>query len=124
MNLFCHTETCKQWRVIQEREEAAFRHAHPMFCRACHGWGVWSGSFDPSPSGVSLSSGTMTDSGPCTVCVEEGICPWCMGPLNEEGTACLQCGWVEGNGGISEEEECDCYERWLDNNVHDTISEM
>jgi len=48
------------------------------YCRSCLGRGEWRESYDPSPSGVGLSPGSMWDVGPCG-CIDHELprCPRC-----------------------------------------------
>ena len=70
------------------------------YCDSCWGMGGAGGSFDPSPSGVSLGSGCFYNWDPCEDCANEGICPSCSAQLSEQdanamfghGRACPFCG--------------------------------
>lgn len=76
-------ERCQQDRLWQMR--------WPDYCRVCQGYGSWSEVYDPSPAGVS-GSGTMTQSGPCSACIENGCCPRCLLDGYEEESPCQACG--------------------------------
>jgi hypothetical protein len=52
------------------------RYLFPNHCKQCGGTGVIEYTDDPSPSGVSLSSGYMTYTDPCS-CIEHDLCPLC-----------------------------------------------
>ena len=83
-------------------------------CSKCGGTGFVVYEDDPSPSGVSLSPGTMMFSDPCPECYEKDICPRCGRQLpeesaiddeNEEYDVCYGCGWDSKSG------EADAYNR-------------
>lgn len=50
---------------VKERREA-WERQYPNYCRCCGGHGAFYSTYDPSPAGVSLGPGYMTDSDPCT----------------------------------------------------------
>jgi hypothetical protein len=88
-----------QTRESVATERAAWEAQHPKFCRHCGGHGGFYSSFDPSPAGVSLAPGSMTDYDACSECVEKGICPVCgHTTLNDEGASCASCGWNYDEG--------------------------
>jgi len=78
----------------------------PKACRKCSGKGEITYSYDPSPAGVSLSSGSMEDTEPCSACFEANHCPRCAEELvsaeNFEWSKCPTCGWnwagTDGDG--------------------------
>lgn len=72
-----HTRAC--WKYRQERQDLIDEYTRmwPNYCRKCHGAGVLVSHDDPSPAGVSLSSGSFIWEDPCTECVEEKKCPRC-----------------------------------------------
>lgn len=101
-------------RRLAEQEE--FRQRWPKYCRVCGAAGEQCDSYDPSPSGVSLGSGSIEDCYPCEgnirprrgdpgpllvplrPCTEEGFCPRCEAPaLVSDGEydrcLCIHCGW-------------------------------
>lgn len=77
----------------------------PLYCKTCNGsGGTWT-SYDPSPSGISLSAGTMQDFEMCPACEQSGMewgddglliqaCPRCslMMPV-ESQEPCPNCHW-------------------------------
>lgn len=112
------TNTCKANRARYEQLLAEHVTKWPDYCRCCDGWGQFTYSYDPSPKGVSLSSGWLEDAEPCPDCVEKGVCARCgkdgLG-LESEGP-CLYCNWDYDNG-LPTEPECWCWavadtERW------------
>lgn len=113
-----HTESCKKFKASYDANKAEYEAKWSHYCKTCGGWGYSSYNYDPSPHGVSLGSGTMTDTEVCSTCVEQGICPRCGElSLDEEGNKCLVCEWeynVPGNEGLDPEPECDCYDRWME----------
>lgn len=78
----------------------------PNYCRMCDGAGQQEYSFDPSPAGVSLSAGSMTDVEVCEGCTNKGVCPRCGGPAwnpyddldDIPGPPCRFCHWNWGKG--------------------------
>ena len=95
--LLAHTEHCmidlaktsfRQWAYIEQ---------YPHHCTHCHGVGWIHYQYDPSPAGISLAPGCMTDSKPCTVCFEKNYCPRCSNQLAEivegEEWECSTCKW-------------------------------
>ncbi len=80
----------------------------PNACKKCGGWGGHTYKYDPSPAGVSLSPGCMTDFDPCEApgCISEGNCARCGKPalstipgVCEEGEGpCKECGWNYNDG--------------------------
>lgn len=115
-----HTEACKanteKWQAAKEE----FVKRHPDYCTMCNGFGGKWYSYDPSPAGVSLSAGSMSDFDPCVYCLDDMRCPHCGGDLGESegslGLFCmnLECGWNEEvEDGIPDEPECICpYEEY------------
>lgn len=61
-------------------------------CQNCKGTGQVGYNDDPSPSGVSLSPGTMVFTNPCPNCLEKGLCPGCGQTIGEHDNC--KCGWV------------------------------
>ena len=115
------TDECKAQHAEWEKARDAYAAKWPRYCRHCQGWGYFEYSYDPSPAGVSLSPGTMTDSDPCHKCIEEGVCPRCGKQVFDdddwdsgEPIVCPKCGWKEAApDAIESEPECVCYERWM-----------
>ena len=110
---------CLERKKKHEQAIADYKSAWPNFCRKCNGWGGHAYDYDPSPAGVCLAPGTMTDFDPCPHCIEKGICPRCGGvnpdpeAFCDEDYACIHCGWVQADGGRPRDwcEECD---QWMD----------
>lgn len=112
-----HAPYCQDFNERVEAEQREFALLWPNYCRECGATGEICGSYDPSPSGVGLSPGSMMECDPCEgdahytsdmtgriwvpatrPCVEQGYCPRCAapaivdrGPLLHEG--CSNCGW-------------------------------
>lgn len=87
-----HTQACDEAFAKAHDLRKEFEEKHPNFCRICGGQGVFYESYDPSPAGVSLGSGSMTDVYLCEECVEQNKCPLCgQETLNEDGTKCSSC---------------------------------
>ncbi len=85
---------CKQCddRIAEHAAEVArFEAAHPHYCRTCGGSGVHEYNFDPSPAGVSLAPGSMTESEPCEECTCKGRCSLCGLLLSENGERVCGC---------------------------------
>lgn len=119
-----HTESCKKFRLAYEQRKLAYEaHWGKSYCHHCNGWGYTSYRDDPSPAGVSLGSGSMEFSDPCSFCVEIGACPRCgLIALDEDGNKCSNCGWVcmeAGSEGLDPEPECEC---WIDQDIEDARS--
>lgn len=88
-SLLCITNTAEY-----EKAQAEFETAWPSYCRECGAKGYNWYDYDPSPAGVGLGSGYMTDCDACPACVENDICPRCgQSTLSEEWEYCLECGW-------------------------------
>jgi superfamily II DNA or RNA helicase len=98
----------------------------PNYCEDCGGWGGHYSTYDPSPSGVGLSPGFMTDYDPCETCVENDICPRCgentislIDGKSEDWYECKSCRWDDRQGfeGMPQDPpmppECNCWERHL-----------
>lgn len=112
-----HREGC--WYPKAVHEGARYAQAWPDHCRTCNGEGGFSTSFDPSPAGVSLSSGSMMEYDPCTNCLERSKCPRCAGGViaetywdHGEEAICENCGYIEGRtrGRPYVDEPCSCLE--------------
>ncbi len=103
-----HTPQCIEIR----QEDMQWVILWPNHCRDCGGYGQFAESYDPSPDGVSLGSGYMTDYEPCAACTEKGICPRCgfLGGLTPEGEGpCHNCFWTYEDGGRPGwKYECEC----------------
>lgn len=86
----------------------------PHHCETCAGWGGQFYQYDPSPAGVALSPGWMTDFEECPDCMESGFCPRCGHNMPEtwqtdEDDPCPLCGWKYDTEGRPESPECCCY---------------
>ena len=114
---FTHTEQCLKWQAEYQAEIKDYLEKWPNACKTCGGTGEIGGYDDPSPAGISLSSGKMYFADPCPECSEEGKCPRC-GQLEPEWNApdydgdyetCSLCGWTNASEPMPEEPECDCW---------------
>lgn len=105
-----HTEDCNRRKAKYEADLAAFEQAHPNYCRVCGGRGGFAYNYDPSPAGVSLSPGYMTEVEPCSECVERGVCPLCtQHTLDEDGEKCSNCEWKWDDPNVPSKPEFECY---------------
>lgn len=110
-----HTQACLTNQTIVAAERFAYAQRWPNHCPDCEGWGGHLGSYDPSPAGVSLGSGSFTEFDPCESCYCKGACPRCgasMGDgqeLFDNDTPCLSCGFKEGDEGMASQQECACW---------------
>lgn len=70
---YLHTPECVERLARSEREQAAWRAAHPGACEACGGWGgtYYPGHFNPR------DGGTAPEFDECPSCLAEGRCPLC-----------------------------------------------
>jgi hypothetical protein len=101
-----HLPECNKAFESYEKEVAEYKKKWPNYCRSCGGWSGGFSNYDPSPAGVSLGSGYMTDFDPCPDCYEKGICARCGKQMfnPEEGDdpeSCPHCGFdfgVNDNG--------------------------
>lgn len=108
-----HKKGCIELQKMEDRK--LYEQAWPHHCRNCEGWGGHYGSFDPSPAGVSLSSGSLVEVDPCPECVEKSVCPRC-GVKDEahvltgdEFENCTQCDWRwDEDHGMPELDICAC----------------
>ena len=113
-----HKPSCYQVRARIELERHWYMKAWPNYCAECGGvGGKW--------YGVSLSSGSYTYFGPCETCVINARCPRCGEKVTwiDEGSGrgcddieyyeCNHCGWTDHDTvieGISEHDECECWD--------------
>lgn len=108
-----HTEACNKRQAEYQERLAKYEQEHPHYCRNCQGMGGFLSQYDPSPPGVSLSPGYMTDFDPCDDCVNNGKCPVCgQQTVNEDGDHCSECGWDCGENELyaaPQQPECDCW---------------
>lgn len=83
-------------------EEA--RKQYPGHCEKCDGYGFDVYDYDPSPSGVSLAPGHMTEYEACKYCYENNKCPRCGYELEQSMIGdvadnfeyiCRECGWYD-----------------------------
>lgn len=89
-----NSPTCLSFQQRQLAAIKEFEDGFPNACGNCGGTGAICYSYDPSPAGVSLAPGMMTDCDPCPVCIEKGFCPKCgKRTLDQDGTVCSFCGW-------------------------------
>lgn len=82
-----------------EKDRAAWTEKWPSYCRSCEGWGGSHFAYDPSPSGVALSSGHMWDFDPCEA-LGPHQCHRCRNyalTYEWEGP-CRVCGWNFNDG--------------------------
>ena len=118
MTDYAHTRYCIETAAKINATRDEYQEKWPHHCKSCGGWGGTEYSFDPSPAGISLASGTMTDFEPCENCICEGICPRCGSfaeNFEDETSTCSECGWKDGDDGIPRPHECCCYDNsWLD----------
>jgi hypothetical protein len=110
-----HTAACVHRRERYMADLAMWEAKWPGYCRRCGGKGMIEYSFDPSPAGVSLAPGTMTDADPCPVCLEHGWCPRCGKALTTDyensSTWCEACEWNGQNDFecAPVEPKCECW---------------
>ena len=114
-----HTPDCDEQQARYEQDIAAYVSKWPDYCQKCGGAGYTYYEYDPSPAGVALSPGTMTDADPCPDCIEKGKCPRCGKVVfsiedwdDGEPVICPECGWNEEKPDIAPEQpECWCWEQ-------------
>lgn len=82
-----------------QRARAQFERTYHA-CPTCQGWGEICYSEDPSPAGVSLSSGRMDYAETCGCITEQGQCPRCgrhvdsdVFATEDDTVGCEHCGW-------------------------------
>lgn len=115
-----HTPACQAAQAAYQAATTAYETAYPNWCRACDGAGETCYDYDPSPAGVSLGAGHLTDCDPCASCVEQGRCPRCgRGSFPDPDASgnpqiCGNCGFVElSTDGHPTQPDCDCWERTI-----------
>lgn len=103
-----HTQACLDAFARHADTTLAFRTRYPHACTLCRGWGYTSYSYDPSPSGVSLSSGSVTMTEPCPACEGHDDAPTCAlcGQLLADDARLCTC---PPDGGLPEGPECCCW---------------
>lgn len=112
-----HTLRCIQLQAEYSEKTREYLEKYPNYCRNCSGIGGFHSSYDPSPDGVSLGSGSIQDFDSCPECVENGKCPQCStalyyGPedphdeFSESHAFCALCEWSDQkpSEGLSEYE--------------------
>jgi len=114
-----HLDYCKEHMEKAANLQDEWAKKWPNHCKECYGWGGMYSTYDPSPSGVSLGAGFMTDFDPCFECMKYEICPRCgentlLIPYDEsEGDFdyCESCGWsAEDPDGMPPNPECTCWD--------------
>lgn len=110
-----HSYECRKSFDLYNKEVKEYKKKWPNYCRTCRGWSGEFYSYDPSPAGISLGSGYMTDFEPCPDCYENGKCARCGEQIfnPEEGDDpefCPHCGFDFGvkHNGLRLEPECYC----------------
>ncbi len=103
-----HTVSCLIQTAHYIKQVLRVRRRYPNYCKACDGWGVQGSSYDPSPSGVALGAGFLSESEPCARC--EGnedilVCSLCGQIMTEDGRRLCTC--PQGIG-LPPEPECFC----------------
>lgn len=128
-----HTQACLESQVAINAKREAYKAQWPDHCPDCEGWGGHTSSFDPSPDGVSLGSGSYQEFDPCETCYCKGKCPRCGSQMADgqevyflgqflafpgdsltmllfnEDTPCPSCGFTEGTDGMQPLTECGCW---------------
>lgn len=99
-----HSEACDKDSAAAKAAHEAYFVQWPNACRKCSSWGGHGSSYDPSPSGVGLSPGSMYDFDPCDDCWGKMKCSRCgldpAWPEDSDGSgACPSCGWTDGTDG-------------------------
>jgi len=88
-----HSKSCRTRFVDAIARAGSYAIAHPRFCRECHGNGFLIDTYDPSPHGVSLGSGSLDAFETCHDCVDANKCPRCSAPLDRLAERCTHCTW-------------------------------
>lgn len=116
-----HTNECIAGTAKSDQSRLAWFQQWPYYCTNCNGDGMFVDYYDPSPPGISLGSGYMTDIEMCEKCTNHGYCPRCgvlSWPIDDEDdeipeTPCPNCGWNWCKGkddSVPYPYECYCYE--------------
>ena len=107
------SDECKADFARYAEEIVAFGKRFPNHCTDCRGWGLHVSTYDPSPAGISLGHGYMSDVDICETC--RGTCPCCREPLpvdvddSPDHMKCVACGSTVGQDGLSDGPECLCW---------------
>jgi hypothetical protein len=119
-----HTPECWARMNAEWDEMDQWVRDHPNYCRHCQGMGGFASSYDPSPAGVSLSSGSMMEFDYCPECTEKGVCPECGQQMFDPDAfgwsdmlVCPHCGWKEETAsGMPQghQEYCPCQEKKME----------
>lgn len=114
-----HTYDCLVLSASRQLQINAYKLLWPDRCDHCKGAGIFFSTYDPSPSGVALSPGSMEEWDPCHVCLDIGRCPRCATrPLSDvmreslvEDGFCSFCGWTSDGNATHEPPpyECNCW---------------
>ena len=109
-----HTQSCIDYQKKIQDGIDAYRERWPDYCEDCGGLGGHTSYYDPSPSGVGLSPGSMAEWDACESCTCKGTCPRCgkLDVLDEDGNICASCGFDGGKteGIPSYDGDCGCGE--------------
>lgn len=108
---YVHSSECQSAMDAANARRAAWAAQWPAHCTTCEGHGYFVEQYDPSPAGVGLASGTMTDVVVCEACVEAGRCGRCGadGTLSDDDVvACRSCGWTSADA-MPPAPECFCW---------------
>ena len=79
-----------------------YEKSYPKHCRRCGGWGGKWTNYDPSPAGIALSAGYMTEFETCEHCIGSDHCPRCFSHQiffdenNDFRETCSECLFVLG----------------------------
>lgn len=112
-----HTTECQAQIDSRAKAIATWKAQRPDHCEECMGVGGTVTRYDPSPAGVGLSPGWMTDFEPCELCVMNSCCPRCGehglsdeddGDKTTGAGPCWNCGW-NYNDACPAEPECCCW---------------
>lgn len=107
-----HSKSCLDEQARHRTEVEAWLARWPGYCEECQGRGGRTIHYDPSPAGVALSPGWMSEFEPCDECVGAGRCGRCGAPMTEADKACAACGWSCGDGlPVGLDGPCECWER-------------
>jgi hypothetical protein len=105
-----HSPACYAAHTRWEEEMRQFEGRYPDYCRTCGGAGYTCYEYDPSPPGVSLSPGTMTDCDPCPDCEEQGKCGVCKAELGPDEDECERVCGCSHDIIAPPEPECFCWD--------------